>query len=192
MAAAAADAGKPLTDEPEAIRLAKDWYNNRGPVAGDMIMGAVTAAYLNYVDELDAEWSFRYRIVPTAGCEIEAALVAPMVGEDYFVRFIYEFESGSWEAYGLDEGKASEELDSGIDLDQRLWAKLVLRCAKALKRSAANLPVYIADSSIELQLSALGAPAMQKILALSNKERELDEPEKIYVIETLQKAMRRP
>jgi hypothetical protein len=57
---------------------------------------------------------------------------------------------------------------------------------------AANLPVYIAESSIELQLAALGAPAMQKILALGKKEGELDEAEKIYIIETLQKAMRKP
>jgi hypothetical protein len=136
-AAAAAEStpSTPLTDSAEAIRLAKDWYDNRGPVAGDMVMGAVTQAYLNYADEADAEWSFRYRIAPTGGCEIEAALVGPMVAEDYFVRFVFEYDNGTWEAYGLDESKASEELDSGIDLDVRLWAKLVLRCAKALKRS---------------------------------------------------------
>ena len=184
--------GPPLTDAREAIRLAKEWYDTRGPVAGDLVLGPVTASFRNYADEWDADWSLRYTIEAAASCELPPAVLAPMVQEAYFVRFVYEYDDGEWSCYGLDEHKASEEPDAGVALDVRLWAKLVLRCAKALKRAASNLPAYTAETSIELQLGALGADAMHEILLLSAKEGELDEQEKEYVIDTLDAAIRKP
>ena len=69
------------------------------------------------------------------------------------------------------------------------WTQLVLRCAKALGRSANNLPVYTSESSIALQVGAIGGEAAAKILALSKKEQEeeseLDDEEKTYIVETL-------
>ena len=55
----------------------------------------------------------------------------------------------------------------------RRWSKLVLRCATALKRSQSNLPCYISDSSVALQLTALGAEHAAEILDLSEKELPL-------------------
>ena len=88
-------------------------------------------------------------IEAAASCELPPAILAPMIQEAYFVRFVYEYDDGEWSCYGLDEHKASEEPDAGVALDVRLWAKLVLRCAKALKRAASNLPAYTAETSIE-------------------------------------------
>ena len=87
---------------------------------------------------------------------------------------------------------ATKSRTTVADVDVKLWAKLVLRCAKALKRASSNLPAYVAESSIQLQLEALGDDAMRKILSLSSKESDLDQREKEYVLNTLETAIRSP
>eukprot|EP01043_Picozoa_sp_COSAG02_P001806 COSAG02_NODE_39_length_48074_cov_106.508890_19_plen_385_part_00 len=186
------EGGGSLSEGTEAARLAKEWYDARGPLAGDLVLGEVTAAHKNYTDGWDAEWSLRYTVDAAAGSVLPRDAVEPLLQEKYFVRFFYEYDEGKWTCYGLDEHKASANADSGVDLDVKLWAKLVLRCAKALRRASSNLPAYVAETSIQLQLGALGAEEMRKILRLSSKEGDLDEQEKQYVIDTLEVAMRCP
>lgn len=53
--------------------------------------------------------------------------------------------------------RASELPDSDSESLARSWRILVERCARALGRSAANLPAYTSPSSISRQLAALGA-----------------------------------
>eukprot|EP01044_Picomonas_judraskeda_P021983 COSAG03_NODE_5329_length_1273_cov_2.456559_1_plen_341_part_01 len=186
------DGGPPLTQREEAGRLAKEWYDQAGPLAGELVLGAWSAAHLNYADGWDAEWSLRYTVQRNASGALPQEAVAPLLLEQYFVRFFYEYDEGKWSCYGLDEHKASTDADTGVELDVRLWAKLVLRCAKALRRASSNLPSYVAEASIQLQLGALGAAAMRQILTLSVKEGALDEQEKQYVLKTLDTAMRCP
>jgi hypothetical protein len=186
------EGGVALSDGREAARLAKEWYDAGGPLSGDLVLGEVTAAHMNYTDGWDAEWSLRYTVDAAPGSMLPREAVEPLLQEKYFVRFFYEYDQGKWACYGLDEHKASAEVDSGVDLDLKLWAKLVLRCAKALRRASSNLPAYVAEGSIQLQLGALGADSMRKILSLSSKEGDLDEQEKQCVIDTLDTAMRSP
>ena len=186
------EGGVALRDGREAARLAKEWYDAGGPLSGDLVLGEVTAAHMNYTDGWDAEWSLRYTVAAAPGSMLPREAVQPLLQETYFVRFFYEYDQGKWACYGLDEHKASAEVDSGVDLDLKLWAKLVLQCAKALRRASSNLPAYVAEGSIQLQLGALGAEAMRKILSLSSNEGDLDEQEKQYVIDTLETAMRSP
>ena len=56
------DGGPPLTQREEAGRLAKEWYDQAGPLAGELVLGAWSAAHLNYADGWDAEWSLRYTV----------------------------------------------------------------------------------------------------------------------------------
>ena len=82
--------------------------------------------------------------------------------------------------------RQADRILSIAELEQ--WTELVLRCAKALGRSASNLPVYTSESSIALQIEAIGGEAVAKILALGRKEQEgteLDDGEKSYIVETL-------
>ena len=83
--------------------------------------------------------------------------------------------------------RQADRILSTAELEQ--WTELVLRCAKALGRSASNLPVYTSESSIALQVEAIGGEAVTKILALSRKEQEggteLNDGEKRYIVETL-------
>ena len=99
------------------------------------------------------------------------------------------------------EGEAEKGADDGAKKPEGLeslpgrWAQLVLRCARALKRSSANLPVYVSEVAIGLQRKTLGEEAMEKILALSVKEWNegvLDEDEKNFINDTLSRAIKSP
>lgn len=81
-APAAASTDVPLTQQ-EAARLAKTWYDKRGPFVGTFTMVTpVSAAYFNYVAPTDCECSIRYT-------------VRPDTGDSYFVRFTYKIPSGA-------------------------------------------------------------------------------------------------
>ena len=184
-------AAAPALSEEEAVRLAKEWYDAKGPFVGDLVLSLPPlGVHLNYGDEEACEYSVRYRCTAAETCSLDAEALEESARE-YFVRFFFEREGeGAWECWGLDEQRASEQRDSGAELNKRLWAKLVEKCARALKRAASNLPVYTSPSSIELQVSALGAEAVAKILELSRSEGELSEEDKDYVIESLTRAGR--
>lgn len=91
-----------------------------------------------------------------------------------------------------EDGETRYVKGPGLQSVQGRWAQLVIRCARALKRSAKNLPVYVSEGAIKLQLAVLGDEAVGKILALGEvaKERELTEEESKYVVETLAKGIK--
>jgi hypothetical protein len=58
-----------------------------------------------------------------------------------------------------DDADADEDAEAqsysrgpGMDSTLGLWAQLVIRCARALKRSTKNLPVYTCDGACRLQV----------------------------------------
>ena len=57
----------------------------------------------------------------------------------------------------MDMARASELPDSESETVARSWRALVERCARALGRSASNLPAYTSSTSVSRQLAALGA-----------------------------------
>eukprot|EP01043_Picozoa_sp_COSAG02_P002080 COSAG02_NODE_46_length_45443_cov_36.731497_32_plen_1137_part_00 len=91
-----------------------------------------------------------------------------------------------------EDGETRYVKGPGLESVQGRWAQLVIHCARALKRSAKNLPVYVSEPAIKLQLAVLGDDAVGKILALggASKERELTEEESKYVVETLAKGIK--
>ena len=117
----------------------------------------------------------------------------------YLVRFMFEAAKGSpWACTGLDDHSASELPDGEQKLTARRWTnvselvryrfrdnraadsavlctQLVLRCANALKRSPSNLHVYVSDTSVSLQLAALGTENVAEVLKLSEKSRPLSD-----------------
>ena len=108
---------------------------------------------------------------------------------------------GEKEGEEKQEGEAENGADDGAKKPEGLeslpgrWAQLVLRCARALKRSSANLPVYVSEAAIGLQRKTLGEETMEKILALSVKEWNegvLEEEEKNFINDTLSRAIKSP
>ena len=123
-------------------------------------------------------------------------LTTRCVVRQYLIRFIFEHPSAStdgtgWACTGLDDQSASELPDGEQKVTARRWAKLVLRCATALKRSQSNISsCYITDPSIALQLTALGAEHAAEILELSEKELPLSSQDGARVLELVNPAIK--
>jgi hypothetical protein len=163
--ASAPRASGPALTQEEAVRLAKIWYDEQGPYVGTFVMlTPVSAAHFNLVTATECECSLRYR-------------VRPDTGDTYFVRFMYKYtddaadggSDGAWRAVEMDMARASELPDSDAEHLARRWRGLVARCARALGRSASNLPVYTSPSSVSKQLAALGAEQAARILSLAEQ-----------------------
>ena len=64
--------------EADAVQVAKEFYDSKGPFAGTFRMATpVLGAYRNRARGLFAEWSLRYTVEPDTG-------------DDYFVRFFFQ------------------------------------------------------------------------------------------------------
>ena len=91
-----------------------------------------------------------------------------------------------------DSGESAYVKGPGMDSVEGRWAQLVIRCAKALKRSAKNLPVYVSEGAVKLCLAALGTEVVAKILehGYATRKRELTEEEGKYVVSNLSRALK--
>jgi hypothetical protein len=77
--------------EPEAIALAKKFYDEKGPFVGAFSMAIpVLSAHRNRGYGGRAEWSIKYRVEPDTG-------------DEYFVRFFYQrpFGAPGWEVQNM-------------------------------------------------------------------------------------------